>query len=154
MTSPSISRSPGGFHKLLPLVGAPVMIKPYGGDRVSLNLNMTTQDPKTGDGQTWHSARARALAEAPAPVVDSGAKVVRRTDLNRSLLQPFGLDNEEQYIVLHTGARIKFTQWPYYAELAAEIVTRLGLRVVFFSDGDASQAGCHRTHWQPGRSYF
>ncbi len=125
----------GESHRLLPLTGAPILIG-YGGDRVALNLNMSTQDPKTGNDMMRHSARTRALIETFAVWFDSGAKIVRRTDLARSMLAPFGLTDAE-YVVLHSGSRIKFTQWPGFAELAAEIVEKLGLKVVFFAENGA-----------------
>jgi ADP-heptose:LPS heptosyltransferase/tetratricopeptide (TPR) repeat protein len=125
----------GVSHKLLPLTGAPILIA-HGAERQSLNLNMSTQDPKTGNDMMRHSARARALVETVALWLDSGAIVVRRKDLSRSLLTPLGLAEDEDYIVLHSGSRIKFTQWPYYADLAAEIVDKLGMKVVFIADSD------------------
>ena len=125
-----------GSHKLLPLTGAPILIA-HGGERRSLNLDMSTQDPKTGNDTMLHSARMRALVETLALWLDSGARVVRRKDLSRSLLSPYGLAEDEDYIVLHSGSRVKFIQWPHYAELAAEIVDKLGLKVVFFAESDA-----------------
>src|SRR5208337_2787009 len=112
----------------------------YGGERRSLNLNMSTQDPKTGNDMMRHSARTRDLVETFALWLDSGAKVVRRKDLSRSLLTPYGLAEDEDYIVLHSGSRIKFTQWPHYAELAAEIVDKLGMKVVFIAESDAPKS--------------
>ncbi len=46
----------GLSHKLLPLTGAPILIA-HGGDRRSLNMNMSTQDPKTGNDMMRHSSR-------------------------------------------------------------------------------------------------
>jgi ADP-heptose:LPS heptosyltransferase len=126
----------GVSHKLLPLTGAPVLIG-YGGERRSLNLNMSTQDPKTGNDMMRHSARTHALVETLALWLDSGARVIRRKDLSRGLLMPYGLAEDEDYIVLHSGSRIKFTQWPHYTELAAEIVDKLGIKVVFMAESDA-----------------
>ena len=125
----------GVSHKLLPLTGAPILIG-YGGERRSLNLNMSTQDPKTGNDMMRHSARTRALVETLALWLDSGARVIRRKDLSRSLLTPYGLAEDENYIVLHSGSRIKFTQWPHYTELAAEIVDKLGMKVVLMAESD------------------
>ena len=84
-----------------------------------------------------HSARTRALVETLAMWLDSGAKIVRRKDLDRSLLTPLGLAEDEDYIVLHSGSRIKFTQWPHFTELATEIHDKLGVTVVFIAESDA-----------------
>ncbi len=125
-----------GSNNLLPLTGAPILIA-HGGERRSLNLNMSTQDPKTGNDMMVHSARTRALIETLALWLDSGAKVVRRKDLDRSLLTSLGLAEDADYIVLHSGSRIKFTQWPYFTDLAAEIHDKLGVTVVFIAESDA-----------------
>ena len=79
----------GESHRLLHLTGAPILIA-HGAERVSLNLNQSTQDPKTGNDMMRHSARTRSLIETFATWLDSGAKVVRRKDLDRSLLTPSG----------------------------------------------------------------
>ncbi len=126
----------GVSHKLLPLTGAPILIG-YGGERRSLNLNMSTQDPKTGNDMMRHSARTRALVETLALWLDSGARIIRRNDLNRDMLTLYGLEEDEDYVVLHSGSRIKFTQWPHYTELAKEIVETLGVKVVFMAESDA-----------------
>ena len=129
----------GESHRLLHLTGAPILIA-HGAERVSLNLNQSTQDPKTGNDMMRHSARTRSLVETFATWLDSGAKVVRRKDLDRSLLTSLGLAEDEDYIVLHSGSRIKFTQWPHFTELAAEIHDKLGTKVVFIAEGDAARS--------------
>ena len=129
----------GESHKLLPLTGAPILIG-YGGERRTMQLNTNTQDPKTGNDMMRHSSRTRVLVETLALWLDSGAKIIRRKDLDRSLLTPLGLAEDEDYIVLHSGSRIKFTQWPYFTELAEEIVDKLGMTVVFIAEGDAAKS--------------
>ena len=115
---------------------------------------MSTQDPKTGNDVMRHSARTRAMVEILALWLDSGAKVVRRKDLDRDLLSCYGLAKDEDYIVLHTGSRIKFTQWPHYAELAAEIVDKLGLKVVFVAEGDALKGKLPHKALQSGQIIY
>jgi ADP-heptose:LPS heptosyltransferase len=143
----------GVSHKLLPLTGAPVLIA-YGGERRSLNLHMSTQDPKTGNDMMRHSARTRALVETLALWLDSGARVIRRKDLDRSMLTPYGLAEDEDYIVLHSGSRIKFTQWPHYAELAAEIVDKLGMKVVFMAESDALKSKLRQDVLESGQIIY
>ncbi len=142
-----------GSNNLLPLTGAPILIA-HGGERRSLNLNMSTQDPKTGNDMMVHSARTRALVETLALWLDSGAKVVRRKDLDRSLLAPLGLAEDADYIVLHSGSRIKFTQWPYFTDLAAEIHDKLGVTVVFIADSDALKSKLPRDALKSGKIMY
>jgi ADP-heptose:LPS heptosyltransferase len=130
----------GVSYKLLALTGAPITMG-YGGDGFkTLDLNLSTHDPKTNNDVMRHSSRTRALIETFALWLDSGAKVVRRHDLSRQMLVPYGLNTNEDFIVLHSGSRIKFTQWPYYTELAAQIVEKLGLKVVFMAENKALRA--------------
>jgi ADP-heptose:LPS heptosyltransferase len=125
--------------KLLHLTGAPVRMG-YGGDGwKTIDLNLSTHDPITNNDVMCHSARTRLLSEALAAWLDSGAQVVRRDDLSRNTLSQYGVDSDRDFVVLHSGARIKFTQWPYYTELATEIVDTLGLQVVFMADADPQQ---------------
>src|SRR5206468_1748222 len=58
----------------------------------------------------------------------------RRHDLRRDVLSAYGVEEDEDFVVLHSGARIKFTQWPHYTELAEEIATKLRIKVVFMAD--------------------
>ena len=143
----------GVSHKLLPLTGAPILIG-YGGERRSLSLNLSTEDPKTGNDMMRHSARTSTLVEILGLWLDSRARIVRRKDLSRSLLTPFGLAEDDEYIVLHSGSRIKFTQWPHYAELAANIVDQLGIKVVFFAESEALKSRLPKEALESGQIVY
>lgn len=144
----------GVSHKLLPLTGAPVTMG-YGGDgRKILDLSLSTHDPKTNNDIMRHSARTRVLMEALALWLDSGAQTIRRDDLNRETLYQYGVGVDEDFIVLHSGSRIKFTRWPHYAELAQRIVQELGKQVVFMADNDAQEAELPSEALASGRIIF
>jgi ADP-heptose:LPS heptosyltransferase len=49
-------------------------------------------------------------------------------------LEPYGLAAEDRYAVLHTGARLKFSQWPHYDKLASMILDETDLKVVLMTD--------------------
>ena len=124
----------GVSYKLLPLTGAPITMG-YGGEgNKTLDLNLSTHDPTTNNDVMRHSARTRALIETLALWIDSGAKVQKRSDLSRDLLLPYGVSADDRFIVLHSGSRIKFTQWPYYTELANRISSQLNYKVVFMAE--------------------
>jgi ADP-heptose:LPS heptosyltransferase len=50
------------------------------------------------------------------------------------MLAEFGLGRQDTYVVLHTGARLKFSRWPGYGELAKLILARTGHKVVMMAD--------------------
>jgi len=129
----------GVSYKLLPLTGAPVTMG-YGGDgRKILDLSLSTHDPKTNNDIMRHSARTRAMTEMLGLWLNSGAKIVRRDDLDRDVLEQYGV-TEPDFIVLHSGSRIKFTQWPYYTELAARVATDLGRQVIFMAENSTQRS--------------
>ncbi|UMM63558.1 glycosyltransferase family 9 protein [Aristophania vespae] len=130
----------GMSKRLLPMTGAPVTMGLGRGDCKTLDVEIVTHDPKTGNDVMRHSARTKLLIEAFGRWLDSGAHVERRESLNRDCLKEYGINPEDDFVVLHTGSRIKFTQWPYYTELAAEIVKETGAKVFFIAD-NPSQFG-------------
>jgi len=122
-------------HKLLPLLGAPITVG-FGGPRKSMDLNFSSYDPSTGCDFVKHSARTAIIGEAIALAMDSGARVERRDDLTRETLVPYGVPSDEDYIVIHSGARIKFTHWPHYPELAERIARDMNVRIVYMAENE------------------
>lgn len=122
-------------HKLLPLLGAPITAG-FGGPRKSMDLNFSSYDPSTGCDFVKHSARTAIVGEAIALAVDSGARIEKRNDLMRETLVPYGIPSASPYIVIHSGARIKFTHWPHYTELAERVARKMGVRVVYMAEND------------------
>ena len=66
-------------------------------------------------------------------------ETVRRPDLTPSALETFAVE-EGAFAVLHTGAQLKFSQWPYYEELASLILANTHLNVILMTD-DQQLAG-------------
>ncbi|MBO1360625.1 hypothetical protein J2D73_12585 [Acetobacter sacchari] len=126
-------------HKLLPLTGAPLTMG-FGGPRKSIDMNFSSYDASTGCDFVKHSARTAIIGDALALAIDSGARVIRRSDLNRETLLNYGVPVDQPYIVIHSGARIKFTHWPHYAELAERVVRDMGMRVVYLAEGSEQKA--------------
>ncbi|UMM63559.1 glycosyltransferase family 9 protein [Aristophania vespae] len=126
----------GNSYKLLHHMNAPITLGFGREGYKTLDLIVETHDPKAGNDIMRHSARTRSLVDALALWLDSGAKTVRRDDLTKTMLAPYGIEENEKFIVLHSGARVKFTRWPWFVDLATKIVNQLGLKVVFLSDDD------------------
>lgn len=100
---------------------------------LSAGLEGGTHDPKNDLESAPQSGKIRALIERLGTIVDSGAAVIRRDDLDPARLAAFGVA-AGRYVVLHTGARIAFSRWPGYAELAAELLARTDRAVVMMTD--------------------
>ena len=67
-------------------------------------------------------------------------QVIRRDDLTRDRLAAYGLTVGDEFVVLHTGARLKFSEWPHYDTLASMIINQTDLKVVMMTDDPAKRA--------------
>lgn len=86
------------------------------------------------------SAKVLALIERLGTLLDSGAEVIRRDDLDRGMLERFSIGADTRYAVLHDGARIAFSHWPHYLELAELLVRHTGLKVILLSESHVDVA--------------
>ena len=80
------------------------------------------------------SVKTLGLVEWFGALLGNPSQIVRRDDLQRDLLLPYGLAAEDRFAVLHTGARLKFSQWPHYHKLASMILDQTDLKVVMMTD--------------------
>jgi len=126
----------GEVNNLLHLSGAPVTVGFASGntDWMTLSLAVATHEPKGGADLMRHSARTRTLVEAFGALLDSGAAPLRRTDLDQNVLNTYGIGNDDDFVVLHTGARIQFTRWHGYLGLAEKLLTETNLKIVIMAD--------------------
>ena len=86
------------------------------------------------------SSKLLAMIERLGTLIGSGAHVIRRPELDRSLLVPLGIAERDRFIVLHAGGRIAFSRWPYFAALADRILAETDLKIVVISDDAALHA--------------
>ena len=93
-----------------------------------------THDPRNGRETAPHSTRVLALVERLGALIRSRAEVVRRESLSRVRLRALGIGGDERFAVMHTGARIPFSRWPHYGELAAKLLEHTDLKVVLLTD--------------------
>lgn len=133
----------GVTQNLLPLSGAPVQLSFGGAGWKAIGFDLSTRDPKSSNDVMRHSARTRALIEALGAWLNSGAEIVRRSDLSKDRLRAYGLEPEDRFVVLHAGARIKFTQWPYFAELARKLFAETITKIVVMAENDVMAEKLH-----------
>ena len=93
-----------------------------------------THDRKNHLEIAAQSTKVRALIERLGATLQSRAEVIRRPELTRDMLEAYGLSPQDRYAVFHTGARIVFSRWPYYGELASLMLERTELKVVIITD--------------------
>jgi ADP-heptose:LPS heptosyltransferase len=101
---------------------------------LSAGFEANTRDPFNTLEQVPHTNKVLALIEYFGSIIGSHAQVIGRADLSREMLAPYGISQTDRYAVLHAGARIKFSRWPYYRELASMILERTELKVLMFAD--------------------
>jgi ADP-heptose:LPS heptosyltransferase len=99
-----------------------------------------TLDPYDGLEVAPQSTKVLALVERLGASLTSRAEVIRRTGFAPDALAPFALKPDDRYVVLHTGARIAFSRWPYYRDLAALVLERTDLQVVLVTDDPLMRA--------------
>lgn len=123
-------------RELLQLTGARFTHGVGGGDWpwMSSQSSFHTHDRWTRQDMTPHSSKVLAVVETLGTVLRNVAPVMPREDLSRELLEPFGLAGGERYAVLHAGARIAFSRWPKYPQLAHMLLERTDLHVVLISE--------------------
>lgn len=80
------------------------------------------------------SGKTAAFIEALNIMINPVAEVVRRDDLARSRLEAFGIGPEDRFVILHTGARVVFSRWAHYPELARRLLAQTDLKVVMLSE--------------------
>ena len=80
------------------------------------------------------TVKTLGLIEWFGGLLGNPSTVVRREDLSRDRLVLYGLATADRFVVLHTGARLKFSQWPHYDKLASKIIEGTDLKVVMMSD--------------------
>ena len=127
----------GTTRQLLPLSGAPMMIGFGPEDWLTLSVALRYNEGRSRREFLRHAGAVRVLIEAFATLLDSGARIIEREDLDVSVLQPYGIGANDKFVVLHAGSRIKFTRWPYFAQLAERLLRETDVKVVVMAEDRA-----------------
>jgi ADP-heptose:LPS heptosyltransferase len=121
---------------LLLFSGAPYLLG-FKDDRcpwLSAYIEGITRDPVNGSFDIPHSSQVLGLVEWFGAILSDHSPIIHRLDLTKDRLLPYGLSAGDRFTVLHTGARLKFSQWPHYHKLASMILDKTDLKVVMMSD--------------------
>ncbi|WP_162875491.1 glycosyltransferase family 9 protein [Sphingomonas crusticola] len=81
-----------------------------------------------------HTNKLLGLVEWLASMLRSETNLLPLSDPDHNLLSDFGLSPRDRFVVLHDGARLKFSRWPYYRDLAQRLLEKTDLRVVWVTD--------------------
>ena len=132
----------GDSRHILVLSGAPYVIG-FRDERspwLSASIDLTARDPVNGLSELSHSGMMVTLVEFFGVLLGNRAQIIRRDDLTRDRLAAYRLAGSDEFAVLHTGARLKFSQWPHYDALALMIIEKTDLKVVMMTDDPAKRA--------------
>jgi ADP-heptose:LPS heptosyltransferase/tetratricopeptide (TPR) repeat protein len=134
---------------LLLLSGAPVLLGFRSGKVPSLTIEIegNTHDRWDGHEIVPHTNKLLGLVEWFGAMLRSEPNIVRRADLPDDGLKNFNLAADARFAVLHDGARLQFSRWPYYSQLAEMLLDRTDLHVVMLTDdpGGAARLPEHLT---------
>jgi ADP-heptose:LPS heptosyltransferase len=121
---------------LLALSGARLLygFKDESWRRLSITYDDEFLDEKNKREAGAHSKRVLGLVERLGLIHRVAGRVIRREDLSRDQLQCYGLQRDDRFAVLHTGARVVWTRWRHYADLASKLLNETDLKVVVFSE--------------------
>jgi len=133
----------GTSRPLLHLTGAKFTHATAGSEWSTLSSEFVsnTHDRWTLHDCTPHSTKVLALVESFGALLNSRTSVIRRSELSRTRLAPYGLAAEDRFLVIHTGARIRFSQWPGYGALVQALLRRTSLHIVLIGDDSTVEAG-------------
>jgi ADP-heptose:LPS heptosyltransferase len=101
--------------------------------RLSSYCDDAVADPKNHREVASHSKRVVSMVERLGALTRPTAKVIRRNDLSTERLRTFGLEPGDRFAVLHAGARIVWSRWAHYPELARRLLEDTDLKVVLFT---------------------
>lgn len=79
---------------------------------------------------TPQSGRIVGLVDRLATVFDTGAMIIPNTNIGQSGLASLGLGEHDRYAVLHLGARVAFSRWTGYPDLARRLIEHQDLKIV------------------------
>ncbi|MBV8890319.1 MAG: tetratricopeptide repeat protein [Alphaproteobacteria bacterium] len=121
---------------LLQLSGAPFLVGFCDGRSpwLSATYEAYVSDPINDLEEIPTSTKILGMVEWFGTLLHSHSQIVRRADLDRDRLVPYGLACDDRFVVLHTGARLKFSQWPYYDRLSSMLLDQTELKVVMMTD--------------------
>ena len=107
---------------------------------INAGFDLNTYDPVGRSDIMPASSKTAAFIESLGIMMKSPAEVVRRPDLTRDRLLPFGITASDSYVIIHTGARVVFSRWAHYMSLAERVLQRTSHKVVMLSEDAETRA--------------
>lgn len=128
---------------LLLLSGAPFLYGFRNENMPSLNVEVEGNSHDFIDNHEVvpHTNKQVALVEWLLAMLRSEPNLERREDLDRALLEAYGIGPGDRFAVMHDGARQQFSRWRSYPQLAAAILARTDLKVVLITDDKTTRQG-------------
>ena len=102
--------------------------------QLDIEVEGGARDRLNGLGAVPHAHKLLGLVEWLAALSRSESVVVPYRDDPAPLLAALGLPPDRSYAVLHDGARLQFSRWPGFRELARTLIERTDLDVVLLTD--------------------
>ena len=99
-------------------------------------LDFNSHDPINGLEVTPPSRKMLLLVEGLRLMAEDQARALPAPD--RTGLAEQGIAEGERYAVIHAGARLAYTRWPHFDALAAMLLERTDLKILLFSDDEAT----------------
>lgn len=84
------------------------------------------------------SRKIVALVEALGVMLTPCAAVMRDPDPRPDRLAAYGIAAGERFALLHAGAALPYSRWPFFGELAASLAARTDLKIILLSDDAAA----------------
>lgn len=103
-------------------------------------LDFNAHDPINGIEIVPPSRKLVLLIEGLAALMRTSAEPACHPD--RAGLAALGIGPDDRYAVIHAGARLAYSRWPYFADLMRMMLDATDLRIVLFADdlGTAERA--------------
>ncbi|HMI20220.1 MAG TPA: glycosyltransferase family 9 protein [Sphingomonas sp.] len=99
-------------------------------------LDFNVHDPVNGIEIVPPSRKMLLLVEGLGIMAQGQAKPLANPD--RAGLAALGIAEGQRYAVIHAGARLAYTRWPYFADLMRMLLERTDLKIVLFADDMAT----------------
>lgn len=127
---------------LLLLSGAPFLagMRDKNWPYITCGFDLNTYDAMGRSDIMPASSKTLAFIESLDIMMHSRARVVQRPGISRQLLEPLGIGEGDSYVVVHTGARVIFSRWAHYTELAQRLLARTTHKVVMLTEDPATRS--------------
>jgi len=101
---------------------------------LTVGFELNTHDPANHNATAATAQKLVAMVDALGELTGQAPYISRREDLDRARLAAFGIGGGDAYAVLHTGARLAYSRWPGFSELASLLIENTNLKIIVMGD--------------------